>query len=180
MKLRTLLALGAASLGLLGYTVHFLGGRADARERAAAVSSARDRADRPDDRATRAGPRDDRDAGHDDGRDAVAIALRSRLERALEAPVEVEPPLPAVQSRVEAETAFEVVMESVEALADKGGRVSKQRRARLYRAANDAFAALSDHLDPSSPRDMAQLEDAHVRLKHMLGSIDAGPPGPRR
>lgn len=168
MKSRTLLALGAASIALLGYTVHLLGERKAARPRPAAAADA---APRPADSGPRARPGADDDGG---ARDALAIALRSRLERALDGPDE-EPPLPIPETRVEAEAAFEVVMDSVERLADSGDKISKRRRQRLYRAANDAFAALSNHLDAQRPRDLAQLEEAHIRLKHMLGEIGAEP-----
>lgn len=107
-------------------------------------------------------------------RDALARAFASRLERALEAPEE-EPPMPTTASRLEAEVGFEVIMEKIEGLADLGKRVPKRRRERLYRAANDAFSALSGHLDPGSARDMATLEEAHSRLRHMLGEIGAKP-----
>jgi hypothetical protein len=167
MKLRTLLALGAVTLGLFGYTV--CRDRSPARERPAEVAKAAKKASDKAKFSTL--PPDGQDA-----RDAMAIALRSRLERALEAPEEV-PPLPTPDSRVEAETAFEVVMASVEELAEKDTPPSKRRRKRLYRAANDAFAALSDQLDAHNPRDLAALEEAHVRLRVMLREIDAGPPG---
>jgi hypothetical protein len=169
MKLRTLLALGAASLGLFGYTLCQLRAPSPKRERPAAVAAEPGAA-----RPGAARPRSSADIDAD--REALAIALRSRLERALEAP-EPSPPLPSPESRVEAEVAFEAVMASVEELADKGDRVPKQRRRRLYRAANDAFAALSQHLDPRDPNDAAELEDAYARLKLMLREIDAGPPG---
>ncbi|PCC73246.1 hypothetical protein SAMN02745121_03027 [Nannocystis exedens] len=172
MKASTFLAFGAVTLGLFGYTLCQLAGRTPTRERPAEVARAAAAKKSGDDgpRAYR-DPRDERDA-----RDTLAIALRSRLERALEAPEE-PPPLPAPNDRLEAETAFEVVMDKIEGLADKGDAVSKRRRKRLYRAANDAFAALSNHLDGQNPHDLAALEQAHVRLKVMLREIDAGPPG---
>jgi hypothetical protein len=170
MKASTFLALGAVSLGLFGYTLCQLAGSTPASERAAEVArpqAAKTASDAPGRRDLR----DEREA-----RDALAIALRSRLERALEAPEEL-PPLPQPNDRLEAETAFEVVMDKVEGLADKGASLSKGRRKRLYRAANDAFAALSNQLDGQNPHDLAALEQAHVRLKVMLREIDAGPPG---
>lgn len=170
MKLRTLIALGAVSLGLFGYTLCQLADRRPARERPAEVADAskkKQAADKPL-------PRSELDARDD--RDALAVSLRSRLERALEAPEEL-PPLPVPDDRREAETAFEVVMTKIEGLADKGNRLSKRGRKRLYRAANDAFAALSDHLDAQNPQDLAALEEAHVRLKVMLREVDAEPPG---
>lgn len=170
MKPRTLLALAAVSLGLFGYTLCQLAA-GPTRERPAAVA---DKPSKPAKRAADAPARPQAEV--DASRDALAIALKSRLERALEAPEE-GPPLPAPDNRVEAETAFEVVMASVEGLADKGAKVPRQRRKRLYRAANDAFAALSDHLDAQNPHDLAALEEAHSRLKIMLREIDAGPPG---
>lgn len=170
MKLRTLLALASASLALVGFAVYRLGPRTDPRARPAAAAPA---STSP---APAARPRPLTDADHDAARDTLAVALRSRLERALDGPEE-EPPLPVPTSRLEAEASFEAVMESVETLADKGDKVSRGRRQRLYRAANDAFSALSIHLDGNNPRDLMQLEEAHVRLKQMLGEIEAGPPG---
>ncbi|MDC0720712.1 hypothetical protein [Nannocystis bainbridge] len=168
MKTGTLLALGAVTLGLFGYTLCQLGGRPPERPaevaRAAAAKKTREAVQFRD-------LRDEQDA-----RAALAVSLRSRLERALEAPEEL-PPLPTPNDRLEAETAFEVVMGQIEGLADKGGPHPKGKRKRLYRAANDAFAALSNHLDGHDPRDRLALEDAHVRLKVMLREIDAGPPG---
>lgn len=109
-------------------------------------------------------------------REALALAFASRLERALEAPEELPLPLTS-ESRLEAEAAFEVVMGKLEELADSGARASAGRRRRLYRAANDAFSALSDHLDASSARDLAILEEAHSRMKQMLAEVGAAPRG---
>lgn len=171
MKPWHLLVLLAGSLGLVGYTAHLLRGDRPAAREPAAAAGTQPHATAPTDTRGRA-----RFGGDDGARDALAIALASRLERALEAPEE-EPLLPTPESRVEAETSFEVVMDRIDGLADSGERVSKRRRQRLYRAANDAFSAFSEHLDPGSARDMATLEEAHVRLKLMLGEIGAGPPG---
>lgn len=171
MKLRTLLALGAASIVLLGFAVYRLrDDRPDARPRPAAAAPAPARA------TPAARPRPPSDADHDAARETLAIALRSRLERALDGPEE-EPVLPAPATRVEAEASFEAVMQSIEEHLDKDDKLSRRRRQRLYRAANDAFSALSMHLDATNPRELAQLEDAHVRLKNMLGAVEAGPPG---
>ena len=109
-------------------------------------------------------------------REALALAFASRLERALEAPEELPLPL-TTESRAEAEAAFEVVMGKLEELADSGKTASAARRRRLYRAANDAFAALSDHLDAASARDLAVLEEAHSRMKQMLAEVGASPRG---
>lgn len=107
-------------------------------------------------------------------REALALAFASRLERALEAPEELPLPL-TTESRLEAEAAFEVVMEKLEELADSGKTASAARRRRLYRAANDAFSALSEHLDATSARDLAILEEGHSRMKQMLAEVGASP-----
>jgi hypothetical protein len=110
----------------------------------------------------------------DDAREHMASIMRLRLERALEAPEEL--PMPeSVQSRIEAETAFEVAMQKLEELAEKDTLPPRKQRARLYRHANDAFAALSAYLDPTSTRDRAALEDGFTRMKAMLAEVGAEP-----
>jgi hypothetical protein len=110
----------------------------------------------------------------DAAREHMASIMRLRLERALEAPEEL--PMPAsVQSRIEAETAFEVAMQKLEELAEKDTPVPRRQRARLYRHANDAFAALSAYLDPTSAHDRAALEDGYTRMKAMLAEVGAEP-----
>ncbi|WAS96186.1 hypothetical protein [Nannocystis punicea] len=175
MKASTFLALGAITLGLFGYTLCQLGGRSPTPESAEVAGAADGKKAKDAPGFRRLGDERDERAARE-SREALEIALRNRLERALEAPEEL-PPLPVPNDRLEAETAFEVVMAKIEGLADKGAALPKGRRKRLYRAANDAFAALSDHLDGRNPRDLAALEEAHVRLKVMLREIDAGPPG---
>lgn len=166
MRAPALIALCAASLGLFGYAAVSLLGGPEKPADAPAAGPAPTAAKAPRERPKRAA---------DDDRDAIARALAQALERALEA--EPEAPLPLTsESRQEAEVSFEVVMEKLEALADKGDPLSKRRRRRLYRAANDSFSALSAHLDPHSAQDMQTLEDAHARLKHMLREVEAGPP----
>lgn len=109
-----------------------------------------------------------------EAREHMASIMRLRLERALEAPEEL--PMPeSVQSRLEAETAFEVAMEKLEELADNDTPAPRRQRARLYRHTNDAFAALSAYLDPTSARDKATLEDGYARMKAMLAEVGAEP-----
>jgi len=79
--------------------------------------------------------------------------------------------LPPAEARREAETSFEHVMQTLEALADAGQRVPAARRDELYRITNDAFSALSAAVDPQSPADMQALEDANVRMKAMLREL---------
>lgn len=169
-----LVVAAAATLGLLVYAASLLRGGDPPAPADPAAEGAPDRVD--DDRPLSPRERSERDGD----RDALARALRTRLERALEAPEPQEPPLPPSQSRLEAETAFEVVMEELEQLADAETPLSRRRRARLYRYANDTFSALTNQLDPNSARDMQALEDAHVRLKTMLGELDVAPPRPPR
>lgn len=165
MTSRTLLVALALAAGVAGYAL--LRDDAPARDVPAAPTRPAARAPAP---ARPARPYD-ADA---EARDVMASILRIRLERALESPEEI--PLPAsVQSRLEAEAAFEVAMEKLEELADKGDPVSRRRRARLYRHTNDAFAALSDYLDPTSAHDRAALEDSYVRMKAMLSEVGAEP-----
>ena len=171
MKPPALLLLLVGSVGLIGYSVHLLRERTAVNAPQAAPTDSEGAAKPPPD------PRFARPTYEgDSARDTLAIALRSRLQTAIEAPEEV-PLLPTPESRVEAETGFEVIMERIEGLVDDDVAVSKRRRKRLYRAANDAFSAYSEHLDPSDSRDMEALENAHVRLKVMLDEVGAGPPG---
>lgn len=174
MSRRLVLAvLGAATVGLAIYGTSLLSAPSDPTDPAAAADTPPPTPRARDDR--RAPSSADRDAD----RDALALALRTRLERALDAPEQdEEPPLPPSESRVEAETAFDVVMEQLEAYADQDAPLGRTRKGRLYRAANDAFSALTNQLDPKNKADMQALEDAHVRMKAMLSELDIAPPRP--
>lgn len=171
-----LVAVAAATVGLAVYGASQLGRRPADTDAPAAAEPPTKAAARDDRRG--AASDDARDADRNADRDALAIALRNRLERALEAPEDEEPPLPPSESRIEAETSFEVVMEQLERFAEQDAPISRSRKARLYRAANDSFSALTNQLDPASKADMQLLEDAHVRMKAMLAELDIAPTRP--
>lgn len=173
-----LVALGAAVVGLVVYAATLVGERRGGPDAAAGSADAKPAARGRDDDDPRRPLEHDPERAAD--REALALALRTRLERALEAPEDEEPPLPPSQSRVEAETAFDVVMEQLERYADQDAPISGRRKARMYRAANDAFSALSNQLDPKNQRDMQALEDAHVRMRAMFVELDIAPPRPPR
>jgi hypothetical protein len=71
----------------------------------------------------------------------------------------------------DARQGFEHIMKRVEALGRKRRRLSQDEWRQTYRAANDAFAALSNHLDGRDARQRAELEDAYARLKVGLESV---------
>ena len=81
----------------------------------------------------------------------------------------------AVFSRDEAVASFEGIMDHLDALASRGERVSKKQKAELYRAANDAFAALSNKLDPTNRDDALQLENASITLREQLSRLGIEP-----
>lgn len=66
---------------------------------------------------------------------------------------------------------FEHAMTELEALAAERERLEQPQWRELYRTANDAFAALSMHLDASEPGDAEELENAHRRLKSALRRV---------
>lgn len=161
MKVRTLLALVA--VGVAGWLV--LRDDAPAPPAEAPAASAT---------STARQPLPARPSDPDDARERIAALMRLRLERALEAPEEA--PLPeTIQSRIEAEAAFEATMQMLEAQAEKDDLAPRRRRARLYRYANDAFSAMSLYLDPTSARDQATLEESYARMKTMLSAAGAEP-----
>lgn len=70
-----------------------------------------------------------------------------------------------------AETAFDEAMSEVETFAKSRERIHREEWDALYRSANDAFAALSVHLDASEPGDRDTLETAHKRLQEGLRRV---------
>lgn len=73
--------------------------------------------------------------------------------------------------RAAAEQGFEHIMTKVEVTGDRGKRLTRGEWDELYRTANDAFSALSIHLDASDPADRDQLEQAHGRLVEALDRV---------
>jgi hypothetical protein len=66
---------------------------------------------------------------------------------------------------------FEIIMTKVERTADRRTKLDREEWDDLYRNANDAFAALSVHVDATDPAQMAELEQAHARLLEGLRRV---------
>jgi hypothetical protein len=71
----------------------------------------------------------------------------------------------------EARQGFEHIMKRVDALGSKRRRLTRDEWQQTYRAANDAFSALSIHLDARDDNQRAELEDAYARLKTGLERV---------
>ncbi|MEM7151518.1 MAG: hypothetical protein AAF799_01705 [Myxococcota bacterium] len=68
-------------------------------------------------------------------------------------------------------TSFDYAMDRVDAIANSRKRITKEDWDKLYREANDSFAALSIVLDAHDEAQSAELEAAHVRLKKGLKRV---------
>ena len=73
--------------------------------------------------------------------------------------------------RQAAEDGFDHVMKVLEETAADRERLDKADWRELYRAANDAYSALSMHLDANDPEQREQLEAAHRRLQEGLRRV---------
>lgn len=73
--------------------------------------------------------------------------------------------------RQSAEAGFDHIMGVLEDTAEDRERLAKSDWRELYRAANDAFSALSMHLDAEDPGDLERLEQAHRRLQDGLRRV---------
>ena len=113
---------------------------------------------------------------------AVARGLSPRettmRSEALVSEEEVPPPPQLADAhgeitREQAELGFDYAMRRVERLARKSRhkKLLREDWDALYREANDAFSALSIHLDATDTQDLATLERAHARLKKSLGKV---------
>ena len=71
----------------------------------------------------------------------------------------------------EAREGFDYIMRRVEKLGRRRRRLNQDEWRDTYRAANDAFAALSMHLDATDREDAQELEEAHRRLKQALKRV---------
>lgn len=74
-------------------------------------------------------------------------------------------------TRAAAQQGFEHVVSKVEALGRTRRRLHKDEWDEVWRTANDAFTALSLHLDATDPVEAAELNEAHVRLKQALRKV---------
>jgi hypothetical protein len=73
--------------------------------------------------------------------------------------------------RQAAEEGFDHIMGVIEETARDHERLAKSDWRELYRAANDAFSALSIHLDAADSGDRELLEQAHQRLQDGLRRV---------
>jgi hypothetical protein len=73
--------------------------------------------------------------------------------------------------RKAAEEGFDHVMRVLEDTAHDRERLAKSDWRELYRAANDAYSALSMHLDANDPEQRDELEAAHRRLQDGLRRV---------
>jgi hypothetical protein len=163
---------GLAAVLLAGYAVTLLSDPGDVVDEA--------------DEARRVGPDgeslDPREAAQRE-RERFAAAGRAFDRRTFEArgrlpddADEVAPPdlvdAPGAEPTLEgARAGFDYAMRRVEKIAERRRRLSSDQWQVLYREANDAYAALSTLLDAEDPRQRAELEEAHVRLKAGLGEV---------
>lgn len=127
-------------------------------------------------------PLDEREIAERERRDQIfeaiegAAAMRGRAARK-DLPLEpgVEAPMAEYGSGTfvleEARTSFDQLMTRIEATGDKRRRLRQAEWQETYRAANDAYAALSMRLDPSDPQQSAELEQAHQRLRRALRGL---------
>jgi hypothetical protein len=66
---------------------------------------------------------------------------------------------------------FDSVMDEIERMADRPRRLRQREWQQVYRAANDAFTALSMHLDAKDRTQAKELEEAHRRLRKGLANL---------
>jgi hypothetical protein len=71
----------------------------------------------------------------------------------------------------DARKGFDHIMRRVEALGQKRRRLTQDEWRQTYRAANDAFSALSIHLDARNEDERSELEEAYARLRSGLQSV---------
>ncbi len=71
----------------------------------------------------------------------------------------------------EARAGFDFVMSKLEKVGRGRRRLSVEEWQESYRAANDAFAALSMHLDATDGAQLDELEEAHRRLQRALRRV---------
>lgn len=70
----------------------------------------------------------------------------------------------------EARTSFATVMTGLDTLSEH--RIAQEEWTEVYRVANDAFTALSIHLDAHNDSELKELEKAHKRLVRRLAALD--------
>jgi hypothetical protein len=102
--------------------------------------------------------------------------LLSRRPSVLDDPSEPvaneSPPLPVHAGTVEqAQQGFDYVMGRIDELATRRRKLTAAEWDEVYRASNDAFAALSMHLDARDDGQREALDAAYRRLKNNLGRL---------
>ena len=109
----------------------------------------------------------DRDAHGDEDEASAGVSTLRR-----EAGADGDAPLgDGSIDRQTAEAGFDHIMGVLEETAEDRERLAKSDWRELYRAANDAFSALSMHLDAEDPADLERLEQAHRRLQDGLRRV---------
>jgi hypothetical protein len=158
---RRILAAGVLAIGLVGV---------------ATWSLVRDRGDVMD---TLVGPDGDPidpldDAARErDERGAIARNLGNMREREQDAANRSisDPDAASPVDRESASRGFDVIMKKVERVASSRTKLEREEWDELYRNANDAFSALSMHLDATDPAERTELEEAHARLLEGLRRV---------
>jgi len=163
---RTLLGAGALALGLAGIATWSMGRSIPASEIAEAVVLGPD-GDPIDPIADAARERDERRAS---SRNLGSMQRRDQDA----ANLDEGPPVGDPGGLVDGESAsrgFDIAMKQVERTADRRTKLEREEWDELYRSANDAFAALSIHLDATDPAQLQELEEAHARLVEGLRRV---------
>lgn len=66
---------------------------------------------------------------------------------------------------------FEAVVSEIELKAERPRALKQREWRKYYRAANDAFSALSAQLDGKNPKQAKELEEAHTKLVTALSIV---------
>ncbi len=108
-----------------------------------------------------------------DERSAIARNLGNMREREQDAAnrTVVDPDAATPIDRASAERGFDRIMRKVERVGSARTKLEREEWDDLYRNANDAFSALSIHLDATDPADNAALEEAHARMLEGLDRV---------
>ncbi|MEZ4453669.1 MAG: hypothetical protein R3B09_29715 [Nannocystaceae bacterium] len=167
MRAPLLLAFAATSLALVGYAVYSLQAPPAARVRSGAASTPATAPSIAEPAALQEPPI------QRIARAAAASAEPPADERAYaaepEPPPEPEPAAPPAVpvTRQATEAAFDALMTELEAIPSPRA-LNPERRAELYRATNDTFAALTIQLGEDESE---AIEDAYMRVQAQVGRL---------
>lgn len=158
MRAPLLLAFAAASLGLVAYALYSLQAPPAPRPRAApstaaprAPAAVSPRSEAPIERIARVA--------------AAAPPIDVEPERPIERAPEPAPELPV--SRAATEAAFDALMTELEAIPNARA-LDPERRAKLYRDANDMLSAMTIQLGEDETE---ALEEAYMRVQTQVGRL---------